>query len=196
VEEASPAVDPIDWSHLDAELREHRCADEKEARDVAFVREFLRRHPADAHLRAQPEGHLTGSGFVLDAAGGSVLLLHHRKLGRWLQPGGHGEGETEPRRIALREIEEETGLTPAVLAPFPDARLLDVDVHGIPARPGEPAHLHLDLRYGFLARVGVQARLSHESRELRWVPLAALPADADPALRRAVRKFGARPPAG
>jgi 8-oxo-dGTP pyrophosphatase MutT (NUDIX family) len=196
VEEAAPAVDPIDWSRLHAELDAHACADAKEARDVAFVREFLRRHPSDAHLRTQGEGHLTGSGFVLDARRGSVLLLHHRKLGRWLQPGGHGEGESDPRRIALREIEEETGLSPEVLSAFPDTRLLDVDVHAIPGRPGEPGHLHLDLRYGFVAGVGVQARLSHESRELRWFPLDALPADADPALLRAVRKFGAWLPQG
>src|SRR5205823_251006 len=65
-----------------------------------------------------------------------VLLLHHGRLDRWLQPGGHGEGERDPRVIALRELEEETGLRG--LRPFPDARILDVDVHLIPARPGEP----------------------------------------------------------
>jgi 8-oxo-dGTP pyrophosphatase MutT (NUDIX family) len=189
-------VDAVDWSRLAAELEAHPCADAKEARDVGFIREFLRRHPQDAHLRAQREGHLTGSGFVLDAARENLLLLHHGKLNRWLQPGGHGEGETEPRRIALREIEEETGLTSRDLTAFPDQRLLDVDVHSIPARPGEPAHFHLDLRYGFIARVGGQARMSDESRELRWFPLDALPADADPSLLRAVRKFGARPRPG
>ena len=187
-------MDRVDWSQLAAELHAHPCADAKELEDVAFVREFLLRHPGDAHLKAQPEGHLTGSGFVLDARREKVLLLHHRKLDRWLQPGGHGEGETDPRRIAIREIEEETGLSD--LAAFPDQRLLDVDVHWIPARPGEPAHRHLDLRYGFLARVGAQARVSHESRELRWFPLDALPADADPSLRRAVRKLGARAATG
>lgn len=189
-------MDRVDWSQLAAELDAHPCADAKEAEDLAFVREFLQRHPADAHLKAQAEGHLTGSGFVLDAARRKLLLLHHRKLDRWLQPGGHGEGETDPRRIALREIEEETGLSPSDLVPFPDQRLLDVDVHWIPARPGEPSHRHLDLRYGFVARVGAQARLSHESRELRWFPLDALPADADPSLRRAVRKLCASPRAG
>jgi len=185
-------LDRIDWSLLLAELDGHRCADAKEVEDVAFVRAFLLRHPGDAHLRTQAEGHLTGSGFVLDAARERVLLLHHRKLDRWLQPGGHGEGETAPRLIALREIEEETGLSARDLIAFPDERVLDVDVHFIPARPGEPAHRHLDLRYGFLARVGAEARVSHESRELRWFPLAALPGDADPSLRRAVRKLGVR----
>jgi 8-oxo-dGTP pyrophosphatase MutT (NUDIX family) len=179
----------IDWSHLFAQLAAHEAADEKERRDVAFIRDFLLRHPDDAHLRAQREGHLTGSGFVVDAARERVLLLHHGRLGRWLQPGGHGEGEIDPREIALREIEEETGLSQADLVPFPDERILDVDVHLIPARPGEPEHPHLDLRYGFLARVGAAPRLSEESRALQWFPLESLPADCDASLRRAVRRL-------
>jgi 8-oxo-dGTP pyrophosphatase MutT (NUDIX family) len=186
-------VDRIDWSPLLAALDAHHPADAKEAEDVAFVRAFLRAHPADAHLRAQPLGHLTGSGFILDAARERVLLLHHARLDRWLQPGGHGEGETDPRLIALREVEEETGLSGGDLTPFPDQRLLDVDVHWIPGRPGEPAHPHLDLRYGFIARVGVNARVSDESRALQWFPLGALPAGCDAALRRAVHKLGGNP---
>src|SRR5476649_814705 len=93
----------VAFASLDARLAAHICGDEKEARDVAFIRQFLRDHPLDAHLRAQLLGHLTASGFVLDATRKRVLLLHHGKLRRWLQPGGHGEGELEPRLIALRE---------------------------------------------------------------------------------------------
>ncbi len=187
----------IDWNFLRSQLAAHTSADEKEARDVHFVLDFLDAHADDAHLRAQVEGHLTGSGFVLDAARAHVLLLHHGRLNRWLQPGGHGEGELEPRLIALREIQEETGLCGADLAPYPDQRILDVDVHEIPARPGEPKHFHLDLRYGFVAREGAEPRLSDESRALRWVPLDDLPADADPSLHRAIKKLRPRgqPPA-
>jgi 8-oxo-dGTP pyrophosphatase MutT (NUDIX family) len=200
VEEAARHVDRIDWSHLDAQLAAHACADEKEARDVTLVRDFLRDHPRDAHLRSQSLGHLTGSGFVLDATRTQVLLLHHGRLNRWLQPGGHGEGETDPREIALREIAEETGLTDLrpLQSPRPEARgprpLFDVDVHPIPARPGEPAHLHLDLRYAFVAKPDALPRLSSESRALAWFPLDALPAGADASLRRAARKLlGAAP---
>ena len=191
---AKPLAAPL--ALIDAQLAAHVAADEKEARDVAFIRQFLRDHPLDAHLRAQPLGHLTGSGFVLDASRTRVLLLHHGKLHRWLQPGGHGEGELDPRLIALREIEEETGLTG--LQPLPDERILDVDVHLIPHRntPGasEPGHPHLDLRYGFLANASALARLSDESTDLRWFPLDALPDDADSSLRRAVRKLAASHP--
>ncbi|HET7788978.1 MAG TPA: NUDIX hydrolase [Myxococcales bacterium] len=178
-----------DWSHLFAQLDAHRAADEKEARDVAFIRAFVALHPDDAHLRSQAEGHLTGSAFILDAARTRVLLLHHGKLGRWLQPGGHGEGEIDPREIALREVEEETGLARTTLLPCPDWRILDVDVHCIPARPGEPAHAHLDLRYGFVAGVGAAPRVSAESHALRWFPADCLPEGCDDSFRRAVRKL-------
>jgi 8-oxo-dGTP pyrophosphatase MutT (NUDIX family) len=177
----------VDFAALDRELALHECADDKEARDVAFIRDFLRAHPDDAHLRSQPLGHLTGSGFVIDSTRTKLLLLHHGKLNRWLQPGGHGEGEIDPRLIALREIEEETGLAPADLTPL--GGLFDVDVHLIPARKSESEHPHLDLRYAFVARPGAQPRISEESRDLRWFPLDALPGDADPSLRRAARKL-------
>ena len=99
-----------------------------------------------------------------------MLLLHHRKLDRWLQPGGHGDpGETTGEEVALREAFEESGI--AGLALHPTApRPLDVDVHDIPARGDEPAHEHLDLRY--LVRAPEGARVSPalaELHEIRWV---------------------------
>lgn len=188
-----------DWSLLDAQLAAHPCADEKEAADVARIRAFLRSHPEDAHLRSQLLGHLTGSAFVVDARREKVLLLHHARLNRWLQPGGHGEGETVPLAIALREVEEETGLSAADLRTLEgkqasEAVLFDVDIHGIPARqkpPLEPAHEHLDLRFAFVAREGAAPRISEESRALAWVALGDLPADGDAALARALGKLRA-----
>jgi 8-oxo-dGTP pyrophosphatase MutT (NUDIX family) len=186
-----------DWSLLDAQLAAHPCADEKERQDTARIRAFLAAHPEDAHLRSQLVGHLTGSAFVLDAAREKVLLLFHGRLKRWLQPGGHGEGETEPLLIALREVEEETGLAAADLralggGPATSAALFDVDIHPIPARqkpPLEPAHEHLDLRFAFVAREGARPRLSDESEALQWVALGDLPADGDASLARALRKL-------
>jgi 8-oxo-dGTP pyrophosphatase MutT (NUDIX family) len=133
--------------------------------------------------------HSTASAVVVSVAGDRVLLLHHRKLGRWLQPGGHGEpGESDPERIALREAWEETGIGGLVLHPTAP-RPLDVDVHPIPARGDEPAHRHLDLRYLVLAPGDVAPRLAPaEARALRSFAWGELPAlDLDAGLRRALR---------
>jgi len=170
---------PPDWSALEKLLRAHPCADARESEDVARVLSFLRAHPHDAHLRSQPLGHLTGSAFLLDATGARVLLLHHGKLNRWLQPGGHGEGELDPRAIALREVEEETGFQPSDLSPLPDSDL----------KPNEPEHSHLDLRFAWKVRAGATPRLSSESRALDWFSLENPPAGADPALLRAFHKL-------
>jgi len=154
---------------LAATLALHQPADAAEARDLATIRDFVARHPHDPFDRAIAEGHLTGAAIVVDAAGRRVLLLHHRKLQRWLQPGGHGDpGERTGEEVALREAREETGLEGLVLhegAPRP----LDVDVHAIPARGHEPAHLHLDLRYLVIAPEGAPTTLQEEEASaLRW----------------------------
>ena len=101
---------PADLDALVRQLRAHASADAAEARDVARVLDFVARHP-DPFDRRIGEGHLTGSAFVLTADGTRVLLLHHRKLDRWLQPGGHADpGERSGEAVALREVREETGL--------------------------------------------------------------------------------------
>jgi 8-oxo-dGTP pyrophosphatase MutT (NUDIX family) len=97
------------------------------------------------------------------------LLTHHRKLGRWLQLGGHSDGESDPRQVALREAREESGLARFHFLPQADDPLpLDLDVHPIPAHGGEPAHLHLDVRFLLVAEAGQVLRVSAESKELRW----------------------------
>jgi 8-oxo-dGTP pyrophosphatase MutT (NUDIX family) len=174
-----------------AELREalsrHVPRDAREAADLAEILDFVARHP-DPFDRRIPEGHLTGSALVVSATGDRVLLLHHRKLGRWLQPGGHAEpGEGRGEDVALREAREETGL--AELALHPTApRPFDVDVHPIPAQGPEPTHRHLDLRYLVVAAAGATLRRAvAEVRALRWVAWADLASlDLDRGLRRAL----------
>jgi len=139
--------------------------------------------------RSVLDGHLTASAWVLDRTHTHVAMLHHRKLDRWLRPGGHiDDTDTSWRGAARRELEEETGLTRFV-AQADDEDLFDVDVHAIPARKDERAHLHYDLRFLFVADVdarasagaGGQMRLNaEESHDCRWFALAALA--NDPAL--------------
>ena len=170
-------------------LRRHLPADAEEARDRDQILEFVERHelPFDRKIR---EGHLTGSAITVSADGSRALLLHHRKLDRWLQPGGHGDpGETTGEEVAMREALEETGIAGLALhesAPRP----LDVDVHDIPARGDEPAHQHLDLRY--LVWAPADARVSPalaELHEIRWVAWDETdPLGLDHGLRRALAK--------
>ncbi len=110
-------------------------------------------------------GHITCTGLVLGADGEKMLIVHHRRLDRWLLPGGHVEpGDAEIWDAARREVVEETG---AQLAPSAAPVLAGLDVHGIPAGKGEPYHLHHDILFHFRA-VGEQTQLSHESRAIAW----------------------------
>ena len=170
-------------------LRRMIPADPEEARDRDRILAFVERHerPFD---RGIPEGHLTGSAITVSADGRFVLLLHHRKLDRWLQPGGHGDlGETTGEEVALREALEESGIRGLALHPTAP-RPLDVDVHDIPACPGEPAHEHLDLRYLVVAPPGAAVAPDlAELHEIRWVAWDAVDAlSPDPGLVRALAK--------
>jgi 8-oxo-dGTP pyrophosphatase MutT (NUDIX family) len=152
---------------------------------------------ADCFERTALPGHLTGSAFVLSADLREVLLVHHRKLDRWLQPGGHADGECDLARVALREAQEETGLHPlAFLGPEgieAEPTPFDLDVHTIPARPGEPAHEHHDVRFLLVAGPGANARVSEESFAVRWFPLGDLEAQGvDESVLRMAGKTRAR----
>jgi 8-oxo-dGTP pyrophosphatase MutT (NUDIX family) len=160
----------IAWrAALLASVEQRVPADEEEASDRERILAFVRRH-ANPFDRAIPEGHLTGSAITVAADGRRVLLLHHRKLDRWLQPGGHGDpGETTGEEVALREAFEETGISGLALHPTA-ARPLDLDVHEIPAHGDEPGHQHLDLRYLVVApRDAEVAPDLAELRAIRWV---------------------------
>jgi 8-oxo-dGTP pyrophosphatase MutT (NUDIX family) len=185
-------LNPAERERLLAQLTTHQPADGAEADDRDAIAAFVARHP-DPFDRRIPEGHLTGSALVVSADGAHVLLLHHRKLQRWLQPGGHADpGEFTGESVALREALEETALAGLALHPAAPAPL-DLDVHDIPARPGEPAHQHLDLRYLVVAPSGAAAAHDEaESTDLRWFAWSELDGlDLDPGLRRALRKVRA-----
>jgi 8-oxo-dGTP pyrophosphatase MutT (NUDIX family) len=175
-------------------LRAHRPADAAETRDLRRFLDFVAAHP-DPFDRRIVEGHLTGSAVVTSADGARVLMVRHRKLQRWLQPGGHAEpGERSGEDVALREAREETGLQGLELHPLAP-RPLDLDVHRFPARGTEPAHDHLDLRYHVVAPGTRIVGDPVETDDVRWFTWDdALALDLDAGLRRALAK--ARHPAG
>jgi 8-oxo-dGTP pyrophosphatase MutT (NUDIX family) len=145
---------------------------------------FLAERP-DALERSCGPGHLTGSALVVDPASERVLLLLHAKVRRWLQPGGHADGDGDLAHVALREATEETGIdglrviTPAI----------DLDVHVFrDARGREPEHLHLDVRHLVLTPPEAEATTNHESDSHAWVREEELVAyDVDPGTLRMAR---------
>ncbi len=128
-------------------LDDHVPADEKEAQDIQLIRGLIEQNPNLLNKNCE-NGHFTGSGLVIDLTKGRFLLHLHKKLNRWFQFGGHPDYETDISQIALRECIEETGLTDLHFFPTSyQVKPLDIDVHIIPERKGEPEHPHLDFRY-------------------------------------------------
>jgi|TARA_Y100001933_G_scaffold206611_2_gene209531 8-oxo-dGTP pyrophosphatase MutT (NUDIX family) len=169
---------------------------------IDLLRDYARRHPeeaavtsrflafVDAHERCFERdlwaGHVTGSAWLLDRARERVLLTHHRKLGRWLQLGGHSDGDPEPLRVAVREAEEESGLAVQPLS----GRIFDLDIHEIPARRQDPAHFHFDVRFALQVADSEDFAVSAESLDLAWVPVTDLHRYTDEAsMLRMARKW-------
>ncbi len=131
------------------------------------TREFVLANP-DCFERTLQIGHVTASGWVVSAQRDRVLLMHHRKLDRWFQPGGHCDGESDVVFVARKEVEEETGISD--LKPLLDG-IFDIDIHLIPASSKDPAHYHYDIRFLFEADPAQQLIINSESKDLKWVLL-------------------------
>jgi 8-oxo-dGTP pyrophosphatase MutT (NUDIX family) len=164
------------WSSDDPRLRQdgsledargivaaYSAADPHQQEEQRRILAFIDAHP-DALLRSCLGGHLTTSALVLDAPRERALLTHHRKLGLWLQLGGHCDGDGNLVRSAWREATEESGIEGLAIDPSP----IDLDIHTIPARGSEPEHLHLDVRFLVHAPSGAVESISRESIALDW----------------------------
>ncbi|MBD8524496.1 NUDIX hydrolase [Pseudomarimonas arenosa] len=150
--------------------------------DAQMFQDFLcaQSRPFDRHTQ---QGHFTGSVWLVSADGQRCLLTHHRKLNRWLQLGGHADGEADLAQVALREAEEESGLADLALESI---EIFDLDRHLIPARGEMPAHWHYDVRFVVRALGEQQFVVSEESHDLAWVEVRQIANDpqADESLRR------------
>ncbi len=141
----------------------------EEDRTNQFI-DFVERN-SDCFERSLQEGHVTGSAWIVDLSEKNTLLTHHRKLNIWLQPGGHADGNHDVMAVALQEGLEETGLS-ELEAVTPE--ILDLDIHGIPARKDEPSHFHYDVRFLLRQCGSDEYVVSEESHDLAWVPMEKL----------------------
>ncbi|HEX3593912.1 MAG TPA: NUDIX hydrolase [Polyangiaceae bacterium] len=160
-----------------------------DAREASFRRRMLELSEGAAPFsrKAFFPGHFTTSAFVLSPDHARLLLIFHKKLQRWLQPGGHVEAEDASIvAAARREVEEETGVAGTQQAVN---GLFDIDVHDIPARTDEGAHEHFDLRVLLIAPDD-RVVASDEVADVRWVSLGEIEMlGTDESVKRAVRKL-------
>lgn len=172
---------------------------ESEQAALIRLRGFVR-STADCFERAHSAGHVTGSALVVTPSLDRVLLMLHGKLGRWLQLGGHADGDPRVEQVALKEAGEESGLGDLDFLPYeellgipvPRPLPFDLDVHAIPARGAVPGHFHHDVRFLVVARGDLQPQANSESRDLAWWTLPEAFALTDEAsMHRQFRKLAA-----
>ena len=186
---ASPHNRGMQMHELPAELDRYRTRWPSEAATVDLFLALLA-EGGEAFRRERLAGHFTASAWVVAADGARTLLTHHRKLGLWLQPGGHADGDTELPRAALKEAEEETGLPGLRI----ESGVFDLDRHWIPEHKGVPAHWHYDVRYVVRAGADEAFVVSEESHALAWRDIAELAQEeaADASVRRMAQKWLSR----
>lgn len=163
--------------------------------EETVVKRFLKLlEHRDAFLRTHLPGHITGSSWIVTHDRKKTLLVHHAKLNRWLQPGGHADGDTDVAAVARKEAEEETGLSKLDLESM---EIFDLDIHPIPERKDFPAHDHYDIRFLFTASALDPILVSAESNDVRWIGLDELEAyNREPSLLRLREKLRDSPRMG
>ena len=140
--------------------------------ETAYARKaksFVEAHE-DCFYRELAPAHVTGSTWVVNPDRSRVLMMHHKKLGKWFQPGGHADGDGDILRVALRETVEETGMDESQVR-LVSEDVFDVDIHSIPAMNGEPAHEHIDIRFLVEIDDSLPVPGNDESHEILWIYL-------------------------
>lgn len=143
---------------------------------LEHITHFIQLHEGeDLYSRKNFMGHITASAFILNTSCSSVLLLHHRSLNKWLQPGGHVDvSDASLLHAAIREASEETGIDTNFLTVMNET-IFDIDSHYIPpnSRKNEPEHYHHDVRFLFVCNNSNTITIAaDESIAFEWVPLS------------------------
>ena len=156
------------FKHIDM----HKPYTGREAESLEKMHRFIETDKDNLFCRSNQKGHFTASAWVVNAQMDKVLLVHHKKLKKWLQPGGHADGSDDILAMAKQEVWEETGLKNTKLG---YDGIFDVDTHHIPEAPKngvmEPPHIHYDIRYLLIADESTSLKVSDESNDLAWFDL-------------------------
>lgn len=140
---------------------------------VGRTQRFVSQHE-NCFDRSLAHGHVTGSAWVLNPSRSHALMLHHRKLDLWLQPGGHADGDPDMLHVVLKEAAEESGVALENIR-LVDGAIFDVDLHTVHANEHDPRHEHFDVR--FLVEIDDSLPLpgNNESHQIGWILLAEVP---------------------
>ena len=142
----------------------HPCASEEiKAKDTMIA--FIEAHD-DCFERSLAIGHITASAWLVNKEQTHALLMHHTKLDRWFQLGGHCDGDPNVLGVAIKEAQEESGIQH--IAPLSDT-IFDIDIHLIPANSKEKEHYHYDVRFLLQVTSDEDVVQNGESKELRWI---------------------------
>ncbi len=157
----------MDKLHLIEALESYDTIFDVEASFIPRFKSLLANFP-NCYNRSLLTGHITASVWIIDDIGSHTLLLKHKKLNRWLQPGGHADGDENVVTVALKEAREETGLNNIKIV---GNKLFDMDIHMIPARSNVPDHFHYDLRFLMVADKKERIKLNNESIDFAWISM-------------------------
>lgn len=156
--------------------------------ELSITEQFLDfvRHQPRCFQRTLQTGHITGSAWLMDSTYKHVLLTRHRKLGIWIQLGGHADGNEDILSLSHTEAVEESGLSCLELV---SDKIFDLDIHRVPAFGAEPEHLHYDVRFIWCATGSKDFSVSEESLSLAWVSLSDIKSyTTEPSMLRMAKK--------
>ena len=138
-------------------------------------------------LRNNYNGHFTGSAWIVSPDKSSILMTHHKKLGKWIQLGGHADRESDLLKVALREATEESGIQQFKVL---SEEIFDLDIHEIPQINSELRHLHYDVRFLLEADPDGEAVItSNESHDVSWIQIADVAElNAEVSIQRMINK--------
>lgn len=137
--------------------------------------------------KSNKKGHFTGSGWIVSPDKRKILMTHHKIINKWLQLGGHADGEGDLLKVALRESIEESGFREFKVL---NETIFDLDIHKIPKTDSEISHFHYDVRFLLEADPSKESIVvSDESYDVAWIPIeGVLELNPETSIRRMIEK--------